>query len=73
MEVMTELPKLIGQMGPGLAIGVLGIWAAIKKDAQCTALMERLAAIAEKQAVSNEQVATSLNGVRDAIRIGTRS
>jgi hypothetical protein len=60
-------------VGPGLAIGVLGVWAAIKKDAQCTALMERLAAIAEKQAVSNEQVATSLNGVSDAIRIGTRS
>ncbi len=72
MSGLAEVLKLVQTMGPGLAMGVLGIWFAMKKDAQYTALMERLVAIAEKNTASNIQVVGSLDGLREAIRIGTR-
>lgn len=72
MNGAAELMKLIETMGPGLAMGVLGLWFGFKKDKQCTELMERIAGIAEKNTVSNLQVVTSVDGLRDAIRMGTR-
>ena len=62
---------LIGAL-PGGGIAALAIWFALRKDGQCTALMEKLTDIAVKQAISNEQVSASLTTLRDAIRLGTK-
>lgn len=58
---------------PGGGIASLAIWFALRKDAQCTALMERMSALAEAQVASATKVQAALDGIRDAIRIGTRS
>lgn len=67
----TTIGQLIASVGPGTAIGVLGVWFGFKKDAQCTALMERLIGILDKQSQSNNAVVSSIDGLREAIRLGT--
>ena len=68
---VTVIQGLIGAL-PGGGVAALAVWFALKKDSQCTALMDKLTDIAVKQATSNEQVAASLSAVRDAIKAGTR-
>ncbi len=72
MEAVA-IGELITTFGPGTAIAALSLFFAWQKDKQCTALMERLAIIAEKNAVANEGVKSALIAVRDAIQVGTRS
>lgn len=66
------IQALIGVI-PGGGIATLAIWFALKKDGQCTALMTQMADLAKAQAVSATEVKNSLDGIRDAIRVGTRS
>lgn len=70
MDTAT-LTSLIGAL-PGGGMAVIALWFALRKDAQCTALMERISAIAEKSATSNQSVAQSLDALREAIRQGAR-
>ncbi len=65
------IASLIAAFGPGTAIGALGLYYGFRKDAQCTALMERIIKIAEGQAVSNERVVSTIDALRRAIRVGT--
>ena len=66
------IQSIVGGL-PGGAVAVLAIWFALRKDAQCTELMKQLGDIATKQALSNQQVVTSLDAIREAIGKGTRS
>ncbi|HEX8418961.1 MAG TPA: hypothetical protein VF638_03000 [Sphingomonas sp.] len=68
MEVINGLVGVL----PGGGIAAMAMWFALRKDAQCTDLMEKLHEIAVKQAASSEQVAGALNSLRDAIKLGTR-
>lgn len=63
---------LIGAL-PGGGIAALAIWFALRKDAQCTDLMKQMADLARAQAVSSSEVKSALEGIREAIRVGTRS
>ncbi|MBV9842043.1 MAG: hypothetical protein JOY99_11055 [Sphingomonadaceae bacterium] len=72
MPTISALQSLIGAI-PGGGIAVLAIWALIKKDAQCTALMAQLADIGKASAVTNSQVVSSIDALREAIKQGTRS
>lgn len=71
MDVSTiaELFKTFGLAG---MVAILAIWALIQKDKQCTAMMEKVSEIAKDNAVAAQQVATSLETLREAIRLGTR-
>lgn len=71
MDAAT-IQAMIGAL-PGGGIAALAIWFALRKDAQCSALMERMGDLAKAQAVSASEVKTALDGIRDAIRVGTRS
>jgi hypothetical protein len=68
----SVIQGLIGAL-PGGGVASLAVWFALRKDTQCTGLMQQLTDIAVKQATSNEQVASSINALRDAIRLGTKS
>lgn len=63
---------LIGVI-PGGGIATLAVWFALRKDAQCTDLMKQMADLARAQAVSASEVKSALDGIREAIRVGTRS
>ena len=69
----AAIVELIQSFGPGMGVGGLGLWFGFKKDAQCTALMERIITIAEGQTASNAQVSSSLDAIRAAIKLGTGS
>jgi hypothetical protein len=69
---VTAIQSVVGVI-PGGGIAALAIWFALRKDAQCTALMQQLTDIAKGVAVSNQQVVTSIDGLRDAIKQGTRA
>jgi hypothetical protein len=71
MDVAT-LSGLIGAL-PGGSVAVIALWFALRKDAQCQAMMTQITDIASKSAVSNVQVASSIDALRDAIRAGTKS
>jgi hypothetical protein len=51
----SVIQGLIGAL-PGSGIAALSIWFALRKDSQCTDLMDKLTDIAVKQAATNEQV-----------------
>jgi hypothetical protein len=68
----AAIQSLLGVI-PGGGIAALAIWFALRKDNQCTALMTQMAELARLQAVSASEVKTSLDSIRDAIRVGTRS
>lgn len=63
---------LVGAI-PGGGIAALAIWFALKKDSQCTALMQQMADLAKAQAVSASEIKNAMDAIREAIRIGTRS
>ena len=69
----AAIVELVQSFGPGIGIGSLGLWFGFKKDAQCTALMERIIDIAKAQSESNGQVVSSLDALRAAIKLGTGS
>lgn len=69
----TAIAQLITSLGPGMAMAVLGIWFGLRKDSQCTELARQLTNIATGVAVSNAQVTAAIDGLREAIRQGTRS
>lgn len=63
---------LVGAI-PGGGIAAIAIWFAIKKDSQCTMLMQQMVELAKAQAVGTAEVKSALDAIREAIRIGTRS
>ncbi len=63
---------LIGAI-PGGGIAALAVWFALRKDAQCTALMQQMADLAKAQAVSTSEVRGVLDRILEAVRAGTRS
>lgn len=63
---------LIGAI-PGGGIAALAVWFALRKDAQCTALMKQMADLATAQAVSTSEVKGVLDRILDAVRNGARS
>lgn len=63
---------LIGAI-PGGGIAAIAVWFAIRKDNQCSAMMKQMTDLATAQAVSASEVKTALDGIREAIRAGTRS
>lgn len=69
---VTAIQGVLGVI-PGGGIAALAIWFAIRKDAQCTSLMQQLTDIAKGTAVSNQQVVSSLDALRDAIKQGTKA
>jgi hypothetical protein len=68
----STIQAMLGVL-PGGGIAALAIWFALKKDSQCTSLMQQMADLAKAQAVSSSEVKSALEGIRDAIRVGTRS
>jgi hypothetical protein len=69
---VTVINGLIGAL-PGGGIAALAIWFALRKDAQCTALMKQMADLATAQAVSTSEVKGVLDRILDAVRNGARS
>jgi hypothetical protein len=69
---VDAIQTVIGAL-PGGGIAALAIWFAIRKDAQATELMKQITDLARAQAVSASEVKTALDGIREAIRTGTRS
>ncbi|WP_294138337.1 hypothetical protein [Sphingomonas sp.] len=63
---------LIGAL-PGGGIAALAIWFALRKDAQCTTLMQQMADLAKAQAVSTSEVKGVLDRILDAVRTGARN
>ncbi|MCP3735612.1 hypothetical protein M9979_12085 [Sphingomonas sp. RP10(2022)] len=63
---------LIGVI-PGGGIATLAVWFALRKDAQCTALMKQMADLATAQAVSTSEVKGVLDRILDAVRTGARN
>lgn len=70
-----DLSAIQGVLGvlPGGGVAALAIWFALRKDQQCTSLAQQLTDIAKSTAVSNQQVVSSLDALRDAIKMGTRA
>ena len=67
----SAIQTILGAL-PGGGIAALAIFFAWKKDQQCTALAAQLTEIAKGSAVSNQQVVSSIDALREAIKQGTR-
>lgn len=70
MQDTTIIQGLIGAI-PGGGVATLAVWWAIRKDNQCNALMDKMTALAQAQAVAASEVKSALDAIRDAIRVGT--
>lgn len=62
---------LLREFGPIGLMFVICVWALVKKDAQCTALMRELATLTSEQVKSNERFISILDSIREAIRAGS--
>ena len=68
----SAIQAMIGAI-PGGGIAALCVWFALRKDGQYVALMQQMVDLVKTQAVANAEMKATLDGLRDAIRLGTRS
>ena len=67
----AAIQTILGSI-PGGGIAALAIYFALRKDNQANALADKLAELGKAQAVSNTQVSSSIDALREAIKQGTR-